>query len=472
MRNSYKYLNVALVALPMFLGSCGVLRKYREPEIARQQQESLYRDAGTSDTASLADLQWREVFTDPHLQQLIEAALQHNYDLKNAVLQISQAEAALMQSRWALFPTLNFAPQVNHSKTSRAALNLPPSVNIRLRTTTIQLGFSSSWELDVWGKLASGRRASLAGYWQADATRKAVETSLIANVAGMYYTLLALDEQLEITESTIGVREKTMNSMKALKEAAVVTGAAVVQSEANWYAAQVSIPDLKQNIREIENSLSVLLGRAPQPVTRGTLSSAMMKHRIAAGVPVQLLTRRPDVRAAEFAFRKAFENTNVAKAQFYPSFTITAANAGISALAHNNLLSESFFYNFIGGLTQPILSRGAIRANHKIAKAQQEQAWNTFQKTVLTAGQEVSNALFAYSAGMEKMGARNKQIDALEKAVHYNMQLLEYSSTTNYTDVLTSEQSLLQAKLNLVSDQLQQTRAIVELYRALGGGWE
>ena len=472
MRNSYKYLGTALVALPLVLGSCGVLRKYRAPEMTGQQQEHLYRDAAAGDTASLADLHWREVFTDPHLQQLIGEALQHNYDLKNAVLQIAQAEATLMQSRWALFPTLNFAPQINHSKTSRAALNLPPTVNIRLRTTTIQLGFSSTWELDVWGKLASGRRASLAGYWQADATRKAVETSLIANVAGMYYTLLALDEQLAITESTVQIREKTMNSMKALKEAAVVTGAAVVQSEANWYAAQVSIPDLKQNIRETENALSVLLGRTPQPVARGKLTDAVTEHRIAAGVPVQLLTRRPDVQAAEFAFRKAFENTNVAKAQFYPSFTITAANAGLSALTHNNLFSESIFYNFIGGLTQPILNRGAIRANHRIANAQQEQAWNTFQKTILTAGQEVSDALFAYSAGVNKMEARHKQIAALEKAVHYNMQLLEYSSTTNYTDVLTSEQSLLQARLSLVSDRLQQTRAIVELYRALGGGWE
>ncbi len=258
--------------------------------------------------------------------------------------------------------------------------------------------------------------------------------------------------------------------MQALKDAAIVNGAAVVQSEANLYAAQVTLPDIKQQIRELENSLSVLLGRNPQAIERSTLEKAPITHSITTGVPVQLLSYRPDVIAAESAFRKAFENTNVAKAQFYPSFTISGSG-GISALTTKNLLSESIFYNFIGGLTQPIFNRGAIKTNHKISKAQQEQAWNTFEKTILVAGQEVSNALFAHQSGIDKMSVRRKQIVALEKAVHFNMQLLEYSSSTNYTDVLTSEQSLLSAKLGLVNDQLQQYKSIIELYRALGGGW-
>ena len=469
-RSSFKI--VALVSLPILLASCGAMRKYDAPKLTEAQQQKLYRDANASDSTNLADLNWKDIFTDPQLQALIEEALNNNYDLRNAILQIAITEASFKQSKLALLPNLNFAPQVTHNKTSRAALNFPPSVNINLKTTTVQLGFSSNWELDVWGKLASGRRAAQANWLQADASKRAVQTSLIANIANMYYNLLALDKQLSVTEETLKLRIATVQTLQALKDAAIINGAGVVQGEANRYAAEVTIPDIKQSIRELENAMSVLLGRPMQAADRATLETSSIDATLAVGVPVQLLTKRPDVQAAELGFRKAFENTNVAKAQFYPSFTITSANAGISALTTKNLFSESIFYNFIGGLTQPIFNKGAIRANHKIAVAQQEQAWNTFEKTVLIAGQEVSNAMYAYQAAAEKQVSRTKQIAALEKAVNFNMQLLEYSSATNYTDVLTAEQSLLTAKLAGVNDKLQQQKALIELYRSLGGGWQ
>lgn len=471
MTASYKKLIIPIIVAPLIFNSCGILKKYEQPNLNEQQAQNLYRDQKSSDTTSIADFTWQEVFTDPKLQSLIEEALANNYDLKNAVQQIAVAEASFRQSKLALLPNLNFAPQVSHNKNSKAALNFPPNVNIRLKTTTVQLGVSANWELDVWGKLASARRANQANWWQTQASKNAVQTALIANVANLYYTLLSLDKQLAITEETIALRKKTVTTMKALKEAAVTTGAAVVQSEANLYAAEVSLPDLKQSIREIENTLCVLVGKTPQAIDRSSIDQSKITASITTGVPVNLLTKRPDVQAAEMAFRKAFEYTNVARAQYLPSFTITSANAGMSALTHNNFLSESIFYNFIGGLTQPIFNRGAIKANHKINIAQQEIAWNSFQKTILTAGQEVSNALYSYDNSVEKMTKRALQIDALEKAVNYNMQLLEYSSNTNYTDVLTSEQSLLSAKLSSVNDYLQQYKAVIELYRALGGGW-
>ncbi len=467
--NTIKYSFV--VALAMASAACGVVKPYESTTLSTTQQEELYRDNTTTDTTNIAHLSWDEVFLDTYLRNLVKEGLENNFDLKNAVLQIAQSEALFRQSRLALLPNLNFTPQISRNKLSRAALNFPPNVNIRLRTTTVQIGFSSNWELDVWGKLASARRASLANLWATEATKNAVQTSLVANIAHLYYTLLALDQQLAITEATVALREQTTKTLMALKESAIVNGAAVVQSEANVYAAQVSIPDLKKTIRETEHQLCLLVGKAPQAIERSSLEVSTINRSLAIGVPVQLLSLRPDVQEAELNFRKAFENTNVAKAQFYPSFTITSANAGISALTNKNLFSESIFYNFIGGLAQPIFNRGAIRANYKITLAQQEQAWNTLQKVVLTAGQEVSNALFAYQTASEKLVARNKQIDALEKAVNYNMQLLEYSSATNYTDVLTSEQSLLGAKLALVSDELQQYQAVINLYRALGGGW-
>lgn len=464
-------IGASAIGLTLLISSCGMIKKYEAPTLTEQQSSSLFRDEANSDTTSIADLSWQEVFADAKLQSLINLALANNYDLKNAVQQIAIAEASFRQSRLALLPNLNFAPQVSHNKNSKAALNFPSNVNIRLKTTTVQLGVSANWELDVWGKLASARRANEANWWQSQASKNAVQTALIANVANLYYTLLALDKQLAITEETIELRKKTVTTMKALKDAAVTTGAAVVQSEANLYAAEVSLPDLKQNIREIENTLCVLIGTTPQRIDRSSMEQSAITSSITTGVPIQLLSNRPDVLAAEMGFRKAFENTNVAKAQFLPSFTITAANAGISALTHNNLFSESIFYNFIGGLTQPIFNRGAIKANHKINVAQQEIAWNTFQKTLLTAGQEVSNALYSYDNSVEKITKRRQQIEALEKAVNYNMQLLEYSSNTNYTDVLTSEQSLLSAKLSGINDYLQQYKAVIELYRALGGGW-
>lgn len=453
------------------MSSCGILQKYEAPQLSQVQMQQLYRDQTNADSFDIKGIHWKVMFNDPQLQVLIEAGLLHNINLQNAILQIAQAEASFKQSKLLLLPNLNFNPQIAHNKSSQAALNFPPNVNIRLKTTTVQLGFSSNWELDVWGKLASARRAALANFWQASATKNAVQTSLIATIANQYYSLIALDKQLAITKETIAIREKTMATMKALKDAAIVNGAAVVQSEANYHAAKVSLPDIEQAIREIENALCLLLGKTPQQIQRNSAANTFPFPQISTGVPVQLLTNRPDVIAAENEFKKAFENTNVAKAQFYPSFTITSANAGISALTTKNLFSESIFYNFIGGLTTPIFNKGAIRTNHKIALAQQQQAWNNFERTVLVAGQEVSNALYAFDAGKLKMQSRLLQITALEKAVYFNMQLLEYSSSTNYTDVLTSEQSLLSAKLNLINDQLQQNKAIIELYRALGGGW-
>lgn len=477
-KTSYKV--IIALSFPLLLSSCGsnkslfnVTKKYEDQQLTTSQNDSMYRDAKVSDSTNIADVAWKSIFTDPQLQSLIEAGLNNNYDLKNAVLQIAQAEASFKQSKLAMLPNLNFAPQISHNKSSQNALNFPAGININLKTTTVQLGFNTNWEIDIWGKLASARRGAAASWFQTEASRRAVQTSIIANVANMYYTLLALDKQLAITMETIEIRNKTIKTLNALKEAAIVNGAAVVQAEANLYAAEVSLPDLKQSIRELENAMSVLIGQPAQSILRGKLENSVVTTNLAVGVPIQLLHNRPDVLSAELALRKAFENTNYAKAQFYPSLTLTSGTAGISALTTKTLFApESFFYSLVGGLTQPIFNRGVLKANHKIALAQQEQAFNTFQKTLLTASQEVSNALYAYDAGKEKQVARAKQIASLEKAVSFNMQLLEYSSATNYTDVLTSEQTLLTAKLSAINDSLQQYKAMIELYRALGGGWK
>ncbi|MDR6783491.1 multidrug efflux system outer membrane protein [Pedobacter africanus] len=445
-----------------------VTKKYERPAL---NSNDLYRDNTTADTSTMANLPWKNLFTDAPLQVLIQQGINENLDLKQAIERIKVAEATLLQNKAALLPSLTADVSVTDAKQSRAALNFPPGININTETQTYRAQLSTSWEADIWGKLSSAKRSAYASLLQTDAAKRAVQTQLIANIANSYYNLLALDKQLSITEQTIRIRQADVETMKSLKEGAVVNGAAVVQSEANLYAAQVTLPDLKRSIRETENALSILLGKGAGKIDRGTLDQQTVYSNLQTGVSAQLLQNRPDVQAAEFALRAAFENKNVAKAYFYPALTLTA-NGGLSSLSLKNFFDNSVFYNLIGGITQPIFNKGQNKARLKTAEAQQQMAFYGFQQTLLTSGQEVSNALYAYQAASEKETTRAKQIASLTKAVDYTKELLRYSSATNYTDVLTSEQSLLAAQLSSINDRLQKLQSVVNLYRALGGGWK
>ncbi|MEJ2879732.1 efflux transporter outer membrane subunit [Pedobacter sp. GR22-6] len=464
-RFNKSYLIIGLTALS--LTAC-VTKKYERPAV---NSNGLYRDNTTSDSTTIADLPWKNLFTDATLQNLIQQGLNENLDLKQAIERIKIAQATLLQSKGAMLPSLAADLSVTDAKQSRAALNFPAGININTETQTYRAQLSSSWEADIWGRLSSAKRSAYASLLQTDAAKRAVQTQLIANIANSYYNLLALDKQLAITEQTIKIRQSDVETMKSLKEGAVVNGAAVVQSEANLYAAQVTIPDLKRTIRETENALSILLGKGPGSIERSSIDQQVAYDQLQTGLSAQLLQNRPDVQAAEFAFRAAFENKNVAKASFYPALTLTA-NGGLSTLNLQDFFNNSIFYNLIGGLTQPIFNRGVNKARLRTAEAQQQQAFYSFQQTLLTGGQEVSNALFAYQTATEKETTRAKQIASLTKAVDFTKELLRYSSATNYTDVLTSEQSLLTAQLNSINDRLQKLQAVVNLYRALGGGWK
>ena len=462
------YFTVGLAGL-LALSSCKVNQVYQRP--GELKTANLYRDSLRTDTNSMAKLPWRSLFADTILQNLILAGINNNLDLKTAVLKIAEAQATLRASKAAYLPSLDAGVQVTKAKSSQAALNFPAGTGINLNTTTYQASLNASWEVNVWGQLSSLKRQALANFLQSDASKRAVQTQLIADIANDYYNLLSYDQQLRITEETVQNRIRDVETMKTLKEGAIVNGAAVVQSEANRYAAEVSIPDLKQSIRETENALCILLSRAPGPIKRGVLADQVPVKELNTGLSAQLLSNRPDVQASEYAFRSAFENTNVAHSYFYPTLTITASG-GLSSLQLKDFFSNSVFYNLVGGLTQPIFNKGQNKARYRIAQAQQQETFNTFQQTLLTAGQEVSNALYSYENAVSKQQIRNKQIAALTKSVDYTSELLRYSSATNYTDVLTSEQSLLAAQLSGVNDRLQELQAIVNLYRALGGGWQ
>jgi len=465
---NFRYKSYIIIGFAILCLTACVTKKYERPAL---NSNDLYRDNPGSDTATIANLPWKTLFADATLQTLIQQGLNENLDLKQAIERIKVAEAALRLSKAAFLPSLSADLSVTDTKQSRAALNFPPGININTETQTYKAQLSTSWEADIWGKLSSAKRSAYASLLQTDAAKRAVQTQLIANIANTYYNLLALDKQLAITEQTVKIRETDVETMRSLKEGAIVNGAAVVQSEANLYAAQVTIPDLKKGIKETENALSILLGKGPGSITRTTLDEQQPFNNLQAGVSSQLLQNRPDVQSAEFAFRAAFENTNTAKTYFYPALTLTA-NGGLSTLDLKNFFDQSIFYNLIGGITQPIFNKGQNKARLKTAQAQQQQAFYSFQQTLLTSGQEVSNALFAYQTAAEKETTRAKQIASLTKAVDYTKELLRYSSATNYTDVLTSEQSLLAAQLNSTNDRLQKLQSIVNLYKALGGGWK
>lgn len=465
--SSNKY--ILMVVAAALLSACSITKKYERP--ATISTDKLYRDQASADSTTIANMPWQTVFKDQKLNALIQKGLDQNLNLKNAIENIVQSRATLRQAKLAYYPTLNAEANVTRNKQSEAGLNFPPGININTLTSTYKLGLSTSWEADIWGKLSSSKRAALATYLSTDAAKQAVQTQLISDIANNYFLLLAYDKQLEITKSTLESRIKNVEVIKALKEGAIVTGASVVQSEANQHAAEVLIPDLKRNIRETENALNILLGQASGPIDRGTLADQVIPEKIAIGLPSQLLENRPDVRQAEFDFRTAFETTNMAKTYFYPSLTLTASG-GFSNLQLTDFFTNSVFYSIIGGLTQPIFNQGLNKARLTTAQSRQVQAMNNFQQSLLVAGQEVSNALYAYEMAVEKEDSREKQIAALEKAVDFTQELLEYSSATNYTDVLTSEQNLLAAQLSGINDNLQKLQALVDLYRALGGGWK
>lgn len=457
---SFKHI-LFIAGMSALLFSCSTTRHF-ERETA--QTEGLFGIEAT-DSANMAGRPWQELFSDPNLVQLINEGLLNNPDLLMAVQRVQMAEAYFAQSRSSLLPGVNAQAQTNYTRNPESVYPDGPR-----EVSTYRLGAEASWEVDLWGKLSSAKRAAYADLLATDAAEKAIQTRLIANIALTYYELAGLDAKLEITRQTVKNNIDLVETMEVLKESGRVTGAAVVQSEAARYAAEVTIPDLEQQIRETENALSYLLGRVPGPVERGALNTQTSSTLLQTGVPAQLLDNRPDVMQAEFAVMAAFEMTNNARAYFFPTLTLTASTGFASSELSELLDPSSFAANVVGGLTAPLFNRRGNRTRLEVAKAQQEEALLGLRSALLNAGQEVNNALGLYEASEKKMDLRQQQLEALEKSVEYSKELLNYGSAT-YTEVLNAQQSLLSAQLSNVNDHLQRLAAVVSLYRALGGGW-
>ena len=460
------YKIVLSVTAGLLLQSCFTAKDYKRPSV---KAENLYRtEVVAQDSTSLADTKWDKLFTDPQLQEHIKTGLKNNFDARVALQNIATADAYLKQGKAGFFPTLSGTASWQHqelAKNSQFGAFFNGSLDTYLLTANL------SWEADIWGKIRSNKRAYNATYLQTIAANQAIKTTIIANVANMYYQLLALDEQLKVAENTLQNRVESIETIKALMDAGSANEVAVKQTEAQKYATEITIADLKNSITLTENSLSLLLGEAPHKIARGTFSAQVVNPEIKLGYSASLLKNRPDVISAEYGLINAFELTNVARSAFYPSLTITA-QGGLQSIDLKTWFSaNSLFATVLTGLTQPIFNQRQIRTRYEAAKATQEAAYVKFEQSVVTASREVSDALANYKNAEEKIGLYEKQTDALKKAADYSDELLNYGMV-NYLEVLTAKNNALSSELSLIDMKYKKLSATITLYKALGGGWK
>ena len=449
---------IVLTTATALLSSCGIYTKYQPAETT---PDNLYgEEVAVDDTTNFGNVNWRELFTDPQLQALIEQGLQNNTDLRSAQLQIEEAEAALMTAKLAFLPSFALSPQGTIS-----------SFDGGKATKTYTLPVTASWELDIFGRLRNAKQQAKALYAQSKDYQQAVRTQLIAGIANVYYTLLMLDEQLAISQQTEEAWKETVASTRALMDAGLANEAATSQMEAAYYSVQTSILDLKEQINQVENSLALLLAETPRRYERGKLADQRLPEDVAVGVPMQMLSNRPDVRAAERSLEQAFYATNQARAAFYPSIVLSGSAGWTNSAGSMIVNPGKFLASAVGSLTQPLFNKGQIMAQYRIAKAQQEEASLSFQQALLNAGSEVNDALVACQTSKAKTLLFEKQIQSLEKALESTSLLMEHGTTT-YLEVLTARQSLLSAQLSQTANRFTEIQSVINLYQALGGGRE
>lgn len=454
---------LTIMSATLLLSSCGLYNKYERPDV---NTTGLVRDTASvsdtlavRDTANFGNLPWREVFTDPQLQALIEQGLENNVDLLNAALNVKMVEAQLTAAKLAFVPSFTFSPQGTLSSWDGSKT-----------TKTYSLPVQASWSLDLFGNLLSQKRSAQTALLATKDYQLVIKTQVIANIANMYYTLLMLDRQLEIVNEMSGVTKETWDMMKGLKElSAGYNSTSVSSAEANYYSVLAQAADLKRQIRETENSLSLMLGQSAQAIKRGRLEDQNLPSKFSTGIPLQMLNNRPDVHYAEMSLAQCFYNVQTARSRFYPSITISGSGAFTNSSGAGIVNPGKWLLSAVGSLVQPLFMNGQLIAGLKVAKAEQEQAYNTWQNAVLQAGNEVSNALVLYNTSDERSRLEQKQVAALRRAVE-DTKMLYHDRSSNYLEVITAETNLLNAELTKVADDFYKMQAVVNLYQALGGG--
>ncbi|MDQ0064880.1 efflux transporter outer membrane subunit [Chryseobacterium lathyri] len=449
--------------------SCMARKEYERPK--NVVDEKLFRtDMLPSDSASIGAVSWKEIFTDPVLQGHISKALENNLDIRIALQSIGSAEAYLKQSKAAYQPTLSVGPNYTF-QTQSINTQFGQIIGERRYVNQFDITASIGWEADLWGKLKAQEKAQLATYLGTVAAHKAVKSDLVASIASTYYQLLTFDAQKRIINETIAVREKNLETTKALKISGNVTEVAVQQSEALVFNAKSLLIDIETQTQLLENTMSLLMGESSHSIARSTLETQKLPIDLKLGYPAQLLANRPDVMRAEYNLMNAFELTNSAKAQFYPTLKLTGSG-GLQSVDLDHLFSvNSLFANVVAGLAQPILNKRQIQTNYDVSLANRETAYLNFRKTVLTAGKEVSDAIRVFSVQDSFIELKQKELDAYKKSVEYSQELVNYGMA-NYLEVLNASVNSLNAELNISNAEYNKMKAAVELYQALGGGWK
>lgn len=455
MKMKFAYYTFILLWAVCLMTGCSIYKPYSRPEV---QTEGLYRDLEeTKDTASIATLGWRNLFSDKNLQALIDKGLERNTDLRVAHTRVKAAEAVLMNARLSYLPSVVLAPDGSISGTEGAKA-----------IKTYNLAASASWEIDLFGKVTNAKREALAALGGSRAYRQAVETQLIATIANSYYMLLMLDRQLIISEQTLITWKETEHSIEALKRAGKSNDAAVLQAKANRLALEASVVSIRKSIRETENGLSALLADTSHDIMRGALQKQQFPDTLSAGLPIQLLANRPDVRQAEWNLAQAYYATNAARSAFYPSLTLSGSTGWTNNVGGVVVNPRSWLFSAVGSLMQPLFNKGTNIANLRQAKARQEEALLLFQQSLLDAGKEVNNALTRWQSARIRMDYVNQQIMTLQEAVRKTELLMQHTST-NYLEVLTARQRLLEAELTQAQDKFEEIQGVIDLYHAVGG---
>lgn len=444
--------STAVILSAAVLCSCAAYKDYTKVEMP------FTGDLYESSQADLGSLGWRDLFTDECLQSLIEEGLENNTDLRQAALRVDEAQAAMDMARQAFLPGLNIPLAGTFSQSQERYGGSVQSFSIPA---------SASWEVDFSGKLLASKRKAAAELERSELLRASVQTELIASIAECYYSLLKLDAQLQVSETTAASWRENVRIMKALKEAGMTNEASVSQTEANSCSVEASLYDLRYSIIQTENALSVLLGVPARHFRRASFKDTVFPETIGAGVPATLLSRRPDVMACEKAMQEAFYDTQIARAAFYPSVTLTGEAGWEKAFT----TPAGWLFSAGASALQPIFAKGKLRGNLAIAQAREEESIEQMKAVLLKAGKEVNDALALCESASGKTDVRNRQIESLKSAVESTEQLMRHSGAT-YLEVLTAQQSLLSARLQQISDHYDAARGTVALYRALGGGAE
>lgn len=467
---------MVIIIMMLSFQSCLVTKEYARPEI---EIPETFRDFKQNDSISMAMMPWEELFEDPILRGHIDESLKNNYDMRLALQDILRAQAQYRQGKAGYLPTFSIDASATSSEFSGNGIQGQQFGNAgggnlgggSSRIEQYSLTGTLNWELDIWGGITSNQRATAAAYLATEAGQRVVRTSLIANIGTLYYELIALDEQLYIAQQTVEARMNSFEITKKLKKAGREREVAVQQAGSQLKSAELLALQVELDIKTTENAFSILLGKAPEVINRGDFRNRPPNMSTTIGLPSAILRNRPDVLQAEFNLMNAFELTNVAKTEFYPKLTL-GGSAGFNSLEASNWISSaSFFNDLVAGLTQPLLNNRQIKTAYEVAQIDQKSALLEFERTLLISYQEVADAFLTYNSITEQYDATEEQVEFLNNARDYSLQLYQ-NGFTDYLDVLIAETNQLDAKIALVNARLSKISATIELYRALGGGWD